>query len=93
MKSKFIPLILTSVIVGSTLIWYIQREPYSTEKVIDSVLEKYPVQSTQIGYTDPTIWIEVYNKADIKKVEKYLTENLSKDDLDHYGIEVYAYKE
>ena len=50
------------------------------------------MQSTQIGDKDPVIWIDVYNKNDIAEVEKYVTENLSKDDLEHYEVDVFSNK-
>ncbi len=92
MKSKFGLLILACVIVGSALFWYTQKEPYSTEVVVNSVWDKFEVQSTQIGVTDPVIWIDVYKKNDIAEVKKYVTENLSKDDLEHYEVDVFSNK-
>lgn len=90
MKNKFRLLILGCVLVGSAIFWYTQKEPYSTEVVVNSVWDKFEVQSTQIGVTDPVIWIDVYNKNDIAEVEKYVTENLSKDDLEHYEVNVFS---
>lgn len=89
-KRKFGALILTSVIVMSVVFWYTQQKPYSTELVMNSLWDKYEVQSTQIGDTDPVIWIDVYDKNDIPEVEKYLKAKLSKDDLEHYEIEVFS---
>jgi len=89
-KRKFGALILTSVIVMSVVFWYTQQKPYSTEQVMNSLWDKYEVQSTQIGDTDPVIWIDVYDKNDIPEVEKYLKAKLSKDDLEHYEIEVFS---
>lgn len=89
MKSKFGLLILACVIVGAALFGYTQKEPYSTEVVVNSVWGKFEVQSTQIRDTDPVIWIDVYNKNDIVEVEKYVTENLSKEDLKHYEVNVF----
>lgn len=89
-KRKFGALILTSVIVMSVVFWYEQQKPYSTEQVIDSLWDKYEVQSTQICDTDPVISIDVYDKNDIPEVEKYLKAKLSKDDLEHYEIEVFS---
>ncbi|QPQ31203.1 hypothetical protein [Lysinibacillus sp. JNUCC 51] len=89
-KRKFGALILTSVIVMSVVFWYGQQKPYSTEQVIDSLWDKYEVQSTQIGDTDPVISIDVYDKNDIPEVEKYLKAKLSEDDLEHYEIEVFS---
>ncbi|WP_251660913.1 hypothetical protein [Sporosarcina aquimarina] len=67
-----------------------QKEPYSTELVMDSLWAKYEVQSTQIGITDPVITIDVYDKNDIPEIEKYLKAKLSKDDLEHYEIEIFS---
>jgi len=89
-KRKFVALILTSIIVMSVVIWYAQQKPYSTEQVVDSLWDKCEVQSTQIGVTDPVISIDVYDKNDIPEVEKYLKAKLSKDDLEHYEIEVFS---
>lgn len=89
MKSKFGVLILSCVIVVSALFWYSQKEPYSTEVVVNSVWDKYEVQSTNIGDTDPVIWIDVYNKNDIELVNDYVKENLSKKDLEHYEVIVF----
>jgi len=89
-RRKFGALILTSVIVMSVVFWYTQQKPYSTELVMNSLWDKYEVQSTQIGVTDPIISIDVYDKNDIPEVEKYLKAKLSKDDLEHYEIEVFS---
>ncbi len=91
MKGKF-GLLALCVILGSALFWYTQKEPYSTEVVVNSVWDKFEVQSTQIGDKDPVIWIDVFNKNDIAEVEKYVTENLSKDDLEHYEVDVFSNK-
>ncbi|MGN7410921.1 hypothetical protein [Sporosarcina sp. SAFN-010] len=89
-KRKLGALILTSVIGMSVVFWFVQKEPYSTELVMDSLWDKYEVQSTQIGITDPVITIDVYDKNDIPEVEKYLKAKLSKDDLEHYEIEIFS---
>lgn len=88
-KSRLGALIFASIIVMSVVFWYAQ-EPYSTEHIVSSLFDKFDVQSTQIGATDPVISIDVYDKNDIPKVEKYLKANLSKDDLEHYEIEVFS---
>ena len=89
-KRKLGTLISASVIVMSIVFWYAQQEPYSTELVVNALFDEYEVQSTQIGITDPVITIDVYDKNDIPKVEKYLKAKLSKDDLEHYEIEVFS---
>ncbi|QUW20463.1 hypothetical protein JSQ81_11380 [Sporosarcina sp. Marseille-Q4063] len=89
-KRKFGAIILASVIVISGVFLYLQKEPYSTELVLNSLWENYEVQSTQIGVTDPVITIDVYDKNDISEVEKFLKANLSKDDLKKYEIEVFS---
>lgn len=89
-KRKLGTLILASVIVMSVVFWYSLQGPYSTELVVDTLFDKYEVQSTQIGITNPVIWIDVYDKNDIPEVEKYLKAELSKDDFEHYEIEVFS---
>ena len=89
-KRKLGPLILASIIVMSGVFWYSQQEPYSKELVVNTLFDKYEVQSSQIGITDPVIWIDVYDKNDIPEVEKYLKAKLSKDDLEHYEVEVFS---
>jgi len=89
-KRKLGIIILSSVIVISGGFWYSQQEPYSTELVVNTLFDKYEVQSTQIGITDPVISIDVYDKNDIPEVETYLKAKLSKDDLKHYEIEVFS---
>ncbi|WP_060678783.1 hypothetical protein [Virgibacillus halodenitrificans] len=97
-NSKLGIVIITAIISVSALTWYIQKEPYSTEVVVDAVWEKYEVQSTQIGGVgeqdegEPTIFVDVYNKNDIAGVEKYLENNLSKADLKAYEIDVFSNK-
>jgi len=77
-KSKFGILTLLCVVAVSILFWYIQKEPYSAEGVVESVWDKYEVQSTQfgevgdLGEEESVIWIDVYDKNDIPKVEEYL---------------------
>lgn len=72
------------------------KNPYSTKAVVDSVVEKYGVQSTLIsraGGADElgfSILIDVYDENDIPKVEKYLENNLSKDDLTEYKIDIFS---
>lgn len=89
-KRKLGTLILATIIVLSLVFWHIQKEPYSTERVVFSLEDKLEVQSIQIGDTDPVIWIDVYDKNDIPEVEKYLKAKLSKEDLEHYKIEVFS---
>ena len=57
---------------------------------MSSVWDKYEVQSTQIGNTDPIIWIDVYDKNEIPEVEEYVQDNLSK--LKHYEVNVFSNK-
>lgn len=98
-------LILASVLLAISLSWYTQREPHSAVSVVDSVWDKFDVQSTQIGENSVTdfvsneineadfvIWIDVYDENDIPKVEKYLEDNLSKDDLKQYEIDIFSNK-
>jgi hypothetical protein len=75
-----------------------EDEPYSVEEVVDSVWDKYKVQSTQIGGvgettdSEPAIFIDVYDNSDIPKVEEYLETHLSKDDFAQYEINVFSNK-
>lgn len=95
-KHKVGIFILVIVAIISALFWNGQSEPYSTEAVVDSVWEKYEVQSFEIGeYQDPSdgdpvISIDVYDKNDIANVEKYLQDKLSKDDLAKYELNVFS---
>lgn len=95
-KSKLGILILVCVV--SALFWFTQKEPYSAERVVESVWDKYEVQSFQvgeegeIGKTNFVIRIDLYDKNDIPKVGKYLEDNLSKDDLTRYEIDVFSNK-
>lgn len=98
-KGKLGIIISACVVVSSALFWYVQKEPYSTETVMESLWEEYDVQSTMIGGEDtegiviPTLWVDVYDKDDISGVEKYLEKNLSRDDLKYYEIDVFPYEE
>lgn len=83
-KSKLGILISAFVVVLYALFLYMQKEPYSTTTVMESLWDEYGVQSTMIGGEDtegntiPTLWVDVYDKDDIPKIEKYLEKNLSK---------------
>lgn len=98
-KRKLGILILGCAVIGIALYAFISREPYSTEAVVDSIWDKYEVQSTQTGeFGDPAdgepgIFIDVYNEEDIPKVEKYLEKNLSKEDLAKYEIDVFLFED
>lgn len=98
-KGKLGILISACVVVVATLFLYIQREPYSTVTVMESLWDQYALQSFMIGGEDtegkfaPTIWVDVYNQDDISKVEKYLEKNLSKSDLAYYEIDVFLFEE
>lgn len=89
-KRKFSALILTSVILMSAVLLYMQQKPYSTVLVMESLFDKYEVQSLNVGDTDQVISIDVYDKKDIPEVEKYLKSKLSKDDLEHFEINVFS---
>lgn len=91
LKSKLGILILACVVVVSALFWYAQKEPYSTEAVMDSLWDKYSVQSTVIGGTDPILDVSVYDEEDINGVESYLESNLSEEDSKNYTLNVYQY--
>lgn len=92
-------LISACVVVVAALFLYMQKEPYSTGTVMESLWDEYAVQSTMVGGEDsegksvPTLWVDVYDKDDIPKVEKYLEKNLSKNDLEYYEIDVFLFEE
>ncbi|UOQ83547.1 hypothetical protein [Gracilibacillus salinarum] len=67
-------------------------ESYSTESAIQSVWEKYDVQSTMIGESDSVIWVDVYDKKEIPEIKEYLQNRLSKKDMEKYKIEVFSNK-
>jgi len=69
------------------------KESYSTESVVDSLWDKYSVQSTQFDDEHPIMSITVYDEEDITKVENYLEDNLSEEDLKDYQLNVYQYSE
>jgi len=62
-----------------------------TEAIMDDVLDKYEVQSTMIGDTNPVLEVSVFDEKDIKKVEGYLENNLSSQDLEHYKLNVFQW--
>ncbi|MGJ9458494.1 hypothetical protein [Oceanobacillus sp. CF4.6] len=97
-KRKLGILVLMCAVATFTFIGFPQKEPYSVDGVVDSVWNKYKVQSTQVGgygessEREPAIFVDVYDKDDIRKVEKYLEDNLSKDDIAKYEINVFSNK-
>jgi len=90
-KSKVGIFVLTCAVIGIALSVYVQKEPYSTEEVMDSLWDNYNVQSTMVGDTDPIIDVSVYNEEDIDKVESYLRSNLSDRDLEYFKLNVYRW--
>ncbi|MDY0410143.1 hypothetical protein ACFFIS_09650 [Virgibacillus soli] len=98
LKGKLGILVLGCAVAVIALLIFTQKEPYSTETVMDSVWDKYDVQSTMIGEESgdgksiSTLWVEVYNEDDIPKVKNYLEKNLSQDDLEYYKIDVSRYE-
>lgn len=96
-KGKLGILLSVCVVLISALFLYMQKEPYSTAAVMESLLDKYDIQSTMIGGEDPegksvpTLWVDVYDKDDIPKVEKYLERKLSSNDLEYYEIDVFLF--
>ncbi|GAA0302062.1 hypothetical protein GGQ92_002289 [Gracilibacillus halotolerans] len=97
-KFKFGILFLVFVGIISAVFWSEQGESYSVETVVDSVWSEFMVQSSEIGEYEnpsdgePAIFIDVYDKNDIPRVEKYLQDNLSKNDLNKYEIVVFSNK-
>jgi len=92
-KSKFGIFVLACAVIGIALFVFTQKEPYSTEAVMDSLWVKHNVQSTMIGDTDPVLDVSVYDEKDITVVKSYLENNLSEEDLEHYKLNVYQYSE
>lgn len=92
-KRKFGVFVLACAVIGLALLVFTQKEPYSTEAVMDSLWVKYNVQSTGIGDTDPVLDVSVYDEKDITEVESYLKNNLSKEDLEYYKLIVYQFSE
>jgi len=94
-KGKLGILVLACAVVVSALFWYTQKEPYSTEATVDSLWDKYSVQSTQFdgdkGDANSILSVTVYDEDDITEVESYLESNLSEEDLEHYKLNVYQY--
>ena len=96
LKRRSVIFFLTCFVIGSALFWYLQKESYSAEKVAFSVMDRYEVNSVQageqgvVGDTSFVIWIDVFDKSEIPKVEKYLQRKLSKEDLALYDIQVFA---
>lgn len=90
-KSKVGIFVLTCAVIGIALFVYVQKEPYSTEEVMNSLWDNHNVQSTMIGDTDPILDVSVYNEEDIKNVESYLQSNLSDEDLEYYKLNVYEW--
>ena len=92
-KSKFGILILACAVIWIALFVFTQKEPYSTEAVKNSLWVKHNVQSTMIGDTDPVLEVSVFDEKDITVVESYLKNNLSKEDKEHYEINVFLFSE
>lgn len=72
---------------------FVQKDSYSTESVMDSLWDKYSIQSTQFDDQHPEMSVTVYKEKDISKVENYLEDNLSKEDLQNYNLNVYQYSD
>lgn len=95
-KGKFGILISACVVVVSALFLYMQKEPYSTETVLEFLWDEYGVQSMQFGEEGETdklesiIRIDIYDENDIPKVEQYLEKRLSKEDLTKFEIDIFS---
>lgn len=92
-KTKVGIFVAACAIIGIALFGFMQKEPYSTEVVMESLWDKYSVQSTAIGDTEPVLDVSVYEEKDISEVESYLKNNLSKEDLEYYKLIVYQFSE
>src|SRR5690625_1055944 len=91
LKSKFVILVSLCVVIRIDIFGILQKEPYSTEAVMDSLWDKQNVQSTMIGKTDPVLDVSVYDEKDINDVKRYLKNNLSEEYLKHYELNVYEW--
>lgn len=91
LRGKLGILILRCAVTVVILLTFLQKEPYSTEEVMESLWVNHNVQSTMIGDTDLILDVSVYNEEDINKVESYLQNNLSDKDLDYYKLNVYEW--
>src|SRR5690625_53522 len=91
LKTKIGILVSLCAVIGIALFGFMQKEPYSTEAVMDSLWDKQNVQSTMIGETDPVLDVSVYDEKDINDVKSYLKNNLSEEDLKHYELNVYEW--
>lgn len=96
--NRLVLLIFSCGLITSVLFWNKYKEPYSAERIVESLWEKFEVQSTQVGEEgnmgeeEFVIRIDVYDKKDIANVEKYLVDHLSKKDLTKYNINVFSNK-
>lgn len=93
-KSKLGILVLGIAILGAGILGFLQKEPHSTEEVLDTLWDKYEneVQSTQAPGGDfQAIEVTVYQEEDIDKVENYLKDNLPEEDLKDYKLNVYQW--
>ncbi|MEK3936100.1 hypothetical protein MKY41_12295 [Sporosarcina sp. FSL W7-1349] len=75
-------------VVIFAFIGYAQKEPYSTEKVLQSAWDKFELESFQIGVSDPIIWVEIAEGENEEDVRKYLEKELSKPDLKKFQINI-----
>lgn len=91
LKTKIGALVTVCAVMVIALFGFIQKEPYSTEAVMDSLWDNHNVQSTMIGDTDPVLDVSVYDGEDINDVSNYLESNLSDEDLKYYEINVYEW--
>lgn len=90
-KSAFLILIASLIV----LVAFIGNQGHGNKEasdVLEDAWDKYEIQSFEIGkdMDHPNIWVDVYDESDIPVVEEYLTSNLSNDDLDRYGINVFS---
>jgi len=95
-KRKLGILALVCLVTDIALFGLIQKEPYSTEAVMDSLWKQHNVQSTMIdgiSEANPVLDVSVYDEKDINGVEDYLNNSLSKEDLEHYKLNVYQWSE
>lgn len=83
---RWIFILLCVIVVGC--IKYMDTKLYSTESTIQSVKEKFELESFQIGKTDSIIWIVIAQDENPEDVQKYLEKKLSKSDLNKFRIDI-----
>ncbi|MFL0366182.1 hypothetical protein ACH0BF_24635 [Pseudobacillus sp. 179-B 2D1 NHS] len=96
---KFISVLMIVVIFVIVFNVYSNKDDVSTSNdgktrsdriasVLNTGFDEYGLFSFEIGNTDPTIRIVMDEAKSKQELQKYLKENVSKSDLNHYNIEI-----